>query len=42
LGDRIIVRVSITFEPIVPLVDLPPLPVTSETKRTVLRDIYIK
>ncbi|MGD2057902.1 MAG: pilus assembly protein [Anaerolineales bacterium] len=42
LGDRIIVRVSITFEPIVPLMDLPPLPVTSETKRTVLRDIYIK
>ncbi|MGD2162761.1 MAG: pilus assembly protein, partial [Anaerolineales bacterium] len=42
LGDRIIVSVSITFEPIVPLMDIPPLPVTSETKRTVLRDVYIK
>jgi hypothetical protein len=42
LGDRIIVKVSITFEPIVPLMDIPPLPVTSETKRTVLRDVYIK
>jgi hypothetical protein len=42
LGDRIIVNVSITFEPIVPLIDMPPLPVISETKRTVLRDVYIK
>lgn len=42
LGDRIIVSVSITFEPIVPLMDLPPMPVSSETKRTVLRDVYIK
>jgi hypothetical protein len=42
LGDRIIVSVSITFEPIVPLMDIPPIPVTSETKRTVLRDVYIK
>lgn len=42
LGDRIIVSVTISFEPIVPLIDMPPIPVTSETKRTVLRDVYIK
>ena len=42
LGDRIIVQVSLTFDPIVPLVNIPPIPITSETKRTVLRDIYIK
>ena len=42
LGDRIIVSVSITFEPIVPLIDLGSIPMTSETRRTVLRDVYVK
>jgi len=42
LGDRIIVRVTSTFEPIVPLFTLESFPVTSETRRTVLRDVYIK
>ncbi|MEE8122194.1 MAG: TadE family protein [Anaerolineales bacterium] len=42
LGDRIVVRVNLTFDPIVPLVSIPPIPIASETKRTVLRDIYIK
>jgi len=42
LGDRIIVTVSVTFEPIVPLIHLPELPLTSTTARTVLRDIYVK
>lgn len=42
LGDRIIIQVSLTFEPIVPLANIPPIPISSETKRTVLRDIYIK
>jgi hypothetical protein len=42
LGDRIVVTVTITFEPIVPLVNLPPLPLRSTTARTVLRDIYVK
>jgi len=42
LGDRIVVQVTITFDPIVPLINIPPIPITSETKRTVLRDIYIK
>ncbi len=42
LGDRIVVQVNLTFDPIVPLVNIPPIPIASETKRTVLRDIYIK
>jgi hypothetical protein len=42
LGDRIIVIVTINFEPIVPLIDMSTIPITSETKRTVLRDVYIK
>jgi Flp pilus assembly protein TadG len=42
LGDRIIVSVSITFDPIVPLIDLGSIPMTSETRRTVLRDVYVK
>lgn len=42
LGDRIIVTVTFTFEPIVPLINLPPLPLRSTTARTVLRDIYVK
>jgi hypothetical protein len=42
LGDRIIVSVNITFEPIVPLIDLGNIPLSSETRRTVLRDVYVK
>jgi hypothetical protein len=42
LGDRIVVTVSISFEPIVPLINIPPLPLRSTTARTVLRDIYVK
>lgn len=42
LGDRIIVSVGISFEPIVPLIDLGNIPMTSETRRTVLRDVYVK
>ena len=42
LGDRIIVSVNITFDPIVPLLDLGSIPLSSETRRTVLRDVYVK
>jgi hypothetical protein len=42
LGDRIIVSVSINFDPIVPLIDLGTIPLSSETRRTVLRDVYVK
>ncbi|TFH37578.1 MAG: pilus assembly protein [Anaerolineales bacterium] len=42
LGDRIIVSVSINFDPIVPLLNLGSIPLSSETRRTVLRDVYVK
>ncbi len=42
LGDRIAVRVSVVYRPIVPLVPLPEMPIQSEAKRTILKDVYIK
>lgn len=42
LGAQISVRVADVFEPLVPIVKLPTIPVASETARTVLRDVYIK
>ncbi len=42
LGDRIAVRVSVNYEPLLPLVPLPSMPIRSETKRTILKDVYIK
>ena len=41
LGDRIIVQVSATFEPVVPLVNLPPIPISSTSRRTILKDVEI-
>lgn len=42
LGTQISVNVSGVFEPLVPLVNLPTIPVNSTTSRTVLRDVYVK
>lgn len=42
LGDRIVVQVNQTYEPIVPLIGIPPLPLASESRRTILRDVYVK
>lgn len=41
LGDRIVVDVSADFQPIVPLVNLQPYTIHSETRRTILRDIFL-
>jgi hypothetical protein len=41
LGDRIIVQVNATFEPIVPLVNFPPIPISSISRRTILKDVEI-
>ena len=41
LGDRIIVQVTITFEPMVPLVNFPPIPISSTSRRTILKDVEI-
>lgn len=42
LGTQISVTVADTYEPLLPLVDLPTIPLISETVRTVLRDVYVK
>jgi hypothetical protein len=38
-GTRILVQVTASFKPIVPLVKLPPIDITSTSKRTLLVDI---
>ena len=38
-GTRILVKVTTSYKPIVPLVDLPPIEVTSTSKRTLLVNI---
>jgi hypothetical protein len=42
LGTQISVTVTDVYEPLVPIVELPTIPIASETARTVLRDVYIK
>jgi hypothetical protein len=42
LGDRILVKVETVFEPIVPLVNLPSIPVSSTTARTILSGVNIR
>jgi hypothetical protein len=41
LGDRIEVTISVDFEPIVPLVKLPPLVINSVTRRTIVKNVSI-
>lgn len=42
LGTQINVMVTDVYTPLVPIVELPTIPITSETARTVLRDVYVK
>lgn len=42
LGDRIIVTVSGEFQPVVPIVNVPPLEITSVARRTILKDVEVK
>ena len=42
LGAQISVTVTDVYEPLIPIVQLPTIPIASETARTVLRDVYIK
>jgi hypothetical protein len=42
LGDRIIVTVNATFQPVVPIVNVPAITLQSEAKRTILTDVVIK
>lgn len=41
LGDRIIVRTKVTYRPIVPLVNLPTIPLEAETKRTLIKELPV-
>ena len=41
LGDRVEVTVSTTYQPILPLVQIPPIPISSTAARTILKDISI-
>ena len=42
LGDRIIVTITGQFQPVVPLIDVPPLEITSVARRTILKDVEVK
>lgn len=42
LGTQINVSITDVFEPLLPVVQLPSIPVAAEATRTVLRDVYIK
>ena len=39
--DRVIVRVTTGFQPIAPLINLPSFPITSESRRTVIKNIQV-
>lgn len=41
IGDRIVVTVTATYEPIVPFLQISAIPITSETRRTILKEVWI-
>jgi hypothetical protein len=43
LGSQILITVTATYQPLVfvPILALPPVPITAETNRTILKEIYI-
>ena len=41
LGDRVLVKVEGYFEPLVPLVNIPPIRIQLKTARTILKDVTI-
>lgn len=42
LGTQISVTVTDIYDPLVPIVQIPNIPISSETARTVLRDVYVR
>ena len=42
LGDRIVVQVSATYKPVVPLVNFSSFPISSVTRRTVVKNIVVE
>jgi hypothetical protein len=41
LGDRVFVRVTVMYQPVVPLVNIPAFPVTSTASRTVIKGVDV-
>jgi Flp pilus assembly protein TadG len=41
-ADRIVVSVTADYAPVVPLVNIPPIPITSTTARTIIKGVAIK
>ncbi len=41
VGDRIVITVTATYQPIVPLLNISAVPITSETRRTILKEVWI-
>ncbi len=41
LGDRVVVTVNTTYRPLVPLVPVPPMNLTSSTARTILKEVAV-
>ena len=42
LGDRVVVVVNATYEPLIPLVNFTTFPISSRTSRTILKDVPIE
>ncbi|MBE9474924.1 MAG: pilus assembly protein, partial [Chloroflexi bacterium] len=42
LGDRITVQVVATFQPLLPLVNFQPIPISAITRRTIIKDVAIE
>lgn len=41
LGSQITVTVATIYEPMIPILDFPPIPVVSKTSRTLLMNVYV-
>jgi Flp pilus assembly protein TadG len=41
LGDRVIVTVSTSFQPVVPIVNVPAIPFSMITRRTIIKDVQM-
>ncbi len=39
LGDRVIVTVATSFQPVVPIVNVPAIPFSMTTRRTIIKDV---
>jgi hypothetical protein len=42
LGDRVVVDVSAPYDPLLPLVNIPPFLISSDTARTIVKDVAIE